>query len=405
MTFKSIWHYTAAFIAGLLAITGCKTTRVLPTSPATDTVAVVPSPPADTTTYYVTATGDTLETLGEEVDKQVFRLMKDTVSIIGVGDIMMGTNYPDASYLPPGGAKSLWAPVFPVLQNADVTFGNLEGVLLNKGGIPKYCSNPKLCYLFRTPDSMATHLVTAGFDLLSMANNHAGDFGQPGRNNTKKVLDSLGIAHAGLLSTPSRILKQDGMIYGFAAFAPNTGTMSINKLDSAKQIIAHLDSLTDIVIVSFHGGAEGSKHEHVTRKREIFYGENRGNVYNFAHELINSGADVVFGHGPHVTRAIEVYQNRFIIYSLGNFCTYARFNLRGPNGLAPIVKVYTDSVGAFRYAEITPIVQRGEGGPVIDDQKRVIKKIKKLTDKDFPEHNLTITDEGLVVVNPGNDKH
>ena len=67
--------------------------------------------------------------------------------------------------------------------------------------------------------------------------------------------------------------------------------------------------------------------------------QNRGSVYRFAHEVVDAGADVVFGHGPHVTRALEFYRDRLICYSLGNFATYRRFNLSGPNGIAPIVKV------------------------------------------------------------------
>jgi len=240
------------------------------------------------------------------------------------------------------------------------------------------------------------NLVDAGFDVMSMANNHAGDFGPEGRENTVKVLDSLGINHAGLIERPYCLITIDGIKFGFAAFSPNTGTLSINDHEEAKKIVTHLDSMSDIVIVSFHGGAEGSKYQHVLRETEFFYGENRGNIYEFAHDLINSGADIIFGHGPHVTRAIEVYQNKFIAYSLGNFCTYARFNLKGANGLAPIIKVYTDHRGKFLWGQIIPIFQEGEGGPKIDPQKRVIKTLQELTSTDFPEVEISINDDGLI---------
>ncbi|MTI20445.1 CapA family protein [Fulvivirga sp. RKSG066] len=335
-------------------------------------------------------------TIQDSVELNVYRVLKDTVSIIGVGDIMMGTNFPETYYLPPNQGKDLLAEVDSVLQSADVTFGNLEGVILNEGGDPKYCRNPKVCYIFRSPEYMVQNLKDAGFDVMSTANNHAGDFGNPGRKNTMRVLDSLEIHHAGLESKPYATFMMDGMKYGFAAFAPNTGTMSINDLGKAKEIITHLDSISDIVIASFHGGAEGSKYQHVNRKTEYFYGENRGNVYQFAHELINSGADVIFGHGPHVTRAVEVYKGRFISYSLGNFCTYARFNLRGDNGLAPIIKVFTKSNGEFIKAEVTPIIQRAPGGPKIDSNKGVIKRLQDLTSKDFPEVKIKIDDSGII---------
>lgn len=332
----------------------------------------------------------------DSVELAVSRVLKDTVTIIGVGDIMMGTNFPEDHYLPPNQGKDLLSDVDSILQSADITFGNLEGVILNEGGDPKYCRDPKVCYIFRSPEYMVQNLKDAGFDVMSTANNHAGDFGTPGRENTMRVLDSLEIYHAGLQSRPYVTFEKEGMKYGFAAFAPNTGTMSINDIPGAKAIVAHLDSISDIVIVSFHGGAEGSKYQRVERKTEYFYGENRGNVYQFAHELIDSGADVIFGHGPHVTRAVEVYKNRFIAYSLGNFCTYARFNLRGDNGLAPIIKVFTNSTGEFLHAQVTPVIQYAPGGPRIDHKARVIERLQYLTSKDFPEVKIKIDDSGLI---------
>ncbi len=321
---------------------------------------------------------------------------RDTVSLIGVGDMMLGTNFPDPSYLPGNRGKDLLREVTPFLQNADVTFGNVEGVILNEGGDAKKCKDPSICYIFRSPEWLAPRFAEAGFDVMSTANNHAGDFGDPGRFNTQRVLDSLGMAHAGQQNTPYTFFVRNGLLFGFAAFSPNTGTMSINDIPGAKKIVHHLDSLADIVIVSFHGGAEGSDYQHVPRENEIFYGENRGDVYAFSHAVIDAGADVVFGHGPHVTRAIEVYNNRFIAYSLGNFCTYARFNLRNENGLAPIMKVYTGPDGKFLYGEITPVIQRGEGGPSLDSEGRVIKVIQELTKKDFPEGQVSIDDTGRI---------
>jgi hypothetical protein len=156
----------------------------------------------------------------------------------------------------------------------------------------------------------------------------------------------------------------------------------------------------DILIVSFHGGAEGADHQHVTRQNETYLGAGRGNVYAFAHRVIDSGADIVFGHGPHVTRAAEIYKDRFIIYSLGNFCTYRRFNLRGPNGIAPIMKVYLTPAGRFLKGEIIPAHQPGSGGASLDPRKRVITKLQELTRTDFPEIPLHIDQQGIITM-PG----
>lgn len=377
------------FLSIIISLTySCKSTKTLTSTKNTSLDTLIVSDTVITPVVVIE--------IQDSIELSIHRLLKDTLQIIGVGDIMMGTNFPNDSYLPPADGKYLLKDVADILSNADVTFGNLEGVILDDGGKQKYCKNPKLCYLFRSPEAYLNNLKTVGFDVLSTANNHAGDFGNEGRINTMKMLDSLGFHHAGQLTRPYTTFMIDAMRYGFVAFSPNTGTVSIHDLKNAKSLVQHLDSISDVVIVSFHGGAEGKKYQHVTRKTETFYGENRGNVYRFSHALIDAGADVVFGHGPHVTRAVEVYKNRFIAYSLGNFCTYARFNLSGDNGLAPIINVHTTATGEFIKALVTPIIQIRPGGPRIDPQRRVIKKLQELTKKDFPEVPISIDDNGVI---------
>ena len=321
----------------------------------------------------------------------------DLVTIIGVGDMMLGTNYPSKNYLPPNGGDDLLADVRSILQNADVTFGNMEGAMFDGTGTANRCRDMSKCYVFRSPASYIKHFSDAGFDVVSLANNHSGDFGAAGRRGTKAVLRNAGIAYAGLAGTDeTAIFERNGVKYGFAAFAPNSGTCDVRNIARAKEIVASLEAKTDIVIVSFHGGAEGASHQHVPKRTETYLGENRGNVYKFAHAVIDAGADVVFGHGPHVPRSIELYKDRFIIYSLGNFCTYGRFNLRGATGIAPIIKLTTTKNGAFVSGEITPIYQQKTHGPKVDPQKRAIAKLKELTAADFPGSDLEITADGKV---------
>lgn len=320
---------------------------------------------------------------------------KDTVTVIGVGDIMMGSNYPNV-VLPPQNGTLLMKEVEHVLKNADVTFGNLEGTLLDSGGTPKSCRDPKVCYAFRSPVAYVQNLVRAGFDVMSLANNHAGDFGDIGRKSTIKTLDDAGILHTGQLPRRYITFEKEGVRYGLAAFSPNSNCISINNLREAQEIVKELNGICDIIIVSFHGGAEGGQYQNVPRKHELFHGEDRGDVYNFSHQLIDAGADIIFGHGPHVTRAVEVYKNRFIAYSMGNFCTYGGINVSGINGLAPIVKVFTDPTGKFLQAEITPTYQIARDRVKIDTEKRVIKKMQELTKKDFPEVPVRIDDNGLI---------
>lgn len=375
----------------------CKTTKPITNAPEPeskkDTIAYSLEPD---TTYLITQQGDTLSSLDQEVEIAIERLLPDTVTIAAVGDIMMGTNFPNSSYLPSDTGRYLWKDVKPLLKQADITFGNLEGTILDQGGEQKSCKNPKVCYLFRSPTYLTGNFKESGFDLLSVANNHANDFGATGRRNTQRVLDSLNIAHAGSIDQPFTLVKIGHLKIGFCAFAPNRGTVSIHQYEIIKNTIQHLDSLADIVIASFHAGAEGSKHQHVTRKREYYYGEDRGNVYELAHLMVDQGADIVLGHGPHIVRAVEVYKKRMIAYSLGNFLTYGRFNLRGLAGEAPLLELKTDATGAFLEGRIHAFRQSYSLGPRNDPNLSAIKTIQRLSLKDFPENPIRIHDNGKV---------
>ena len=320
---------------------------------------------------------------------------KESITLMAVGDIMMGTTFPNVkAYMPKPGVNP-FEKVQTTLAEADVLFGNLEGTLTDTGKNAKHCKDPSKCYSFKSPTYLAQYLNSAGFDVMSIANNHIGDFGKIGIENTKRTLDQNGIAYAGVFSKRTTTFTKNGIKYGFVAFAPNKDCIKIHNITQAKQMVAKLNETCDIVIVSFHGGAEGSKHTHITRKTETFYGENRGNVYKFAHAVIDAGADVVLGHGPHVSRAMEVYKNRFITYSMGNFCTYERFNLRGIKGYAPIVKLELDkNTGQFLSGKIISAKQIDGVYPFLDNTNAAFKEIKKLTLADFPENKLTFLDDG-----------
>jgi poly-gamma-glutamate capsule biosynthesis protein CapA/YwtB (metallophosphatase superfamily) len=310
--------------------------------------------------------------------------------------MMFGTTFPSPGFLPPhDDPKLLLGSLADTLRSSDITFGNLEGSFLDRGEPVKKCRDTSICYLFRMPERYASVLDYCGFDLLSLANNHFGDFGWPAAEATRRLLDSFGIKYAGIPDIWYATIEKDSVKYGFCAFSPTAGAPDINNIKQASSIVQSLSARCDIVIVSFHGGAEGANYQNVSRTTELFYGEQRGNVYEFAHAMIDSGADIIFGHGPHVTRAVELYKDRFICYSLGNFCTYGRFNINGPNGIAPVMRVTTDRTGKFVSAKIIPVYQ-GSEGVRFDPQGRVIKKIRELTAADFPETELIITPEGNI---------
>lgn len=327
------------------------------------------------------------------------------INIVAVGDIMIGSSFPNVGFLPPNDGRDSFKYVKPHLKG-DVVFGNLEGVLLDEGNSTK-CPNapaidpetgqakPITCYAFRMPTRYAKIIKDAGFNVLSLANNHTGDFGDVGRNSTKTTLADVGIYYAGLLSKPTTTFTKNGVKYGMVAFAPNIGTLSINDLDTAKKYVKELDKKVDIVIVSFHGGAEGAEHTRIPKTTEMYLNENRGDVYKFSHSLIDVGADIVIGHGPHITRAVEVYQDRFIAYSLGNFNTYGAFNVRGLNGIAPIINVTMQKDGKFVSADVVSIYQTKEHGLRIDKQNRAFGELKRLTELDFPNSGLKFSDNKI----------
>lgn len=322
----------------------------------------------------------------------------DTVKIAAVGDIMLGTAYPDSSFLPKFNALNLFKPLSPYLQSANIRFGNLEGTLTDDLSQVKSCDTDGRCYFFAMPTSFSLSLKKAGFNVLSLANNHLNDFGSIGRKSTKKSLRSQGIHYAGLTECPVDVFTSDGVRYGFCAFAPNAGTTSIKEMKRAARIVHYLDSISDVVIVSFHAGAEGAEGQNVTRRKEYYIGEDRGNVYEFAHRMIEAGADVMLGHGPHVTRAVEVYKKRFITYSMGNFCTYRCVSVAGLCGVAPLFQIYTTPKGEFLKAKIIPTHQKKFQPPTYDPGKKAITVIQRLTKEDFPEMSdvIKITNEGWI---------
>ncbi len=326
-----------------------------------------------------------------------FVCAKNDITLTAVGDIMPGTNFPSQEYMPPAEHLNLFKNAIPFLKKSDIVFANLEGAILNDGECIKVCKSEDSCFAFRIPELFLPVIKNAGFNLLSLANNHISDFGTLGKNNTVNLLSQEKIHHAGLSEVPLTLFKINALTIGFAAFAPNIGTVDIRDLVSAKAIVSYLASKADIVIISFHGGAEGIEHRNVTRGTELYYGEDRGNVYEFSHLMIDAGADVVLGHGPHIVRSLELYKERLIAYSLGNFCTYSRFNLLGHKGVAPILTLTLSPKGVFKKGKIIPFFQEHKKAPLYDASKTAIKEFIELMHQDFPETRLQIdNDTGII---------
>ena len=318
-----------------------------------------------------------------------------TLNLAFVGDIMPGTTFPD-SRLPEKDGATLFKDVDSILTAADVAAGNMEGALADEGETTK--KGGKFSYSFRVPTRYGKLIADAGFDFMSMANNHAFDFGLDGVKSTEATLHSNGIAYSGIGGRKeSAIVERNGIRYGFCAFGHNSYTLKHADQENVKRIIGNLREKADIVIVSFHGGAEGTAHKHLPQGKEMFLGENRGDLRNFAHFCIDNGADVVYGHGPHVVRAVELYKNHFIAYSLGNFCTPYGVNISGISGYAPVLQLTVNAAdGTVVGGKIHSFIQQRGKGPRRDPLNLVAKEIRSLTNADFSNPKLTIANDGTI---------
>ena len=324
----------------------------------------------------------------------ILPLHAQTLNIAMTGDIMMGTTYPSIM-LPANDGRDLFRDAKEILAGADLTVGNLEGAICD-GGRSTKGTGPN-SYAFRTPTSYGHLLKEAGFDFLSMANNHANDFGLEGIESTESVLDAQGILYAGIAGrVESTIIERKGLTIGLCAFGHNSYTLKHTDLNTVGRIVDDLVSCCDLVIVSFHGGAEGRTKNHLPNGPETFLGENRGSLRQLAHFCIDHGADVVYGHGPHVVRAMEVYKDRFIAYSLGNFCTPYNVSLTGISGYAPVVEININADGSFIDGKIHSFLQTRGIGPREDAAGSVARVIRNLSAADIPQSQATIDAQGNI---------
>jgi poly-gamma-glutamate capsule biosynthesis protein CapA/YwtB (metallophosphatase superfamily) len=320
---------------------------------------------------------------------------KPTLRIRAVGTVMPGTDYPSEEHLPPNDGRDYFDEVRALLSDADLTFANLEAALCDSGETWK-SRYRKQAYAFRTPRRYGRYLKDGGIDLVSIANNHARDFGEDGLVSTTSLLDSLGIAWSGPVGTYAS-LERNGLRVGMIAFHTACHSNYMNDLETAERLVRRVDAGHDVVLISFHGGAEGNEALHVPNEREFFCDEDRGHVRLFARRMVDAGADLVLGHGPHVPRGMETYRNRLIAYSLGNFATYGRFCLKGARGTGLVLEAILDDEGCFIEGRILPTRQIDRGIPIRDHQGRATALVRKLSIEDFLDTSVLISRNGRIL--------
>ena len=245
------------------------------------------------------------------------------------------------------------------------------------------------------PTKSVQLLVDAGFDFMGIANNHIYDFWEEGTLSTIKTLKDAGIGVAGTKECETSIRDIKGVKYGFCAFGHEDYSLKTQDTATVRRIVQQLRKQVDIVIVCFHGGGEGTAMRHVPYGTEIFHGWDRGDVRQFAHLAVDCGADIVYGHGPHVPRAMELYKDHLIAYSLGNFATIG-MGTAAQVGYAPLLVARIDGNGKLVDGKIHSFRQPGRIGPRRDASNSAAREIWALTQEDIKDNKLNIADDGTI---------
>jgi len=317
------------------------------------------------------------------------KIPEGVVAIVATGDIVMGST----PNLPSDGGRSFFSDVETDLAG-DVVLGNLEGTLSTGGG-SKCGKGSTNCFAFQTPPSYARWIQQAGFTVLNLANNHAYDFGAGGLRQTTDALAGVGLEWTG---RPGQITVQKvgGIRVALVGFAPYPWAQSLTDITAAKKLVRKAARSADVVVVTMHAGAEGSDRQHVRRGTELFLGENRGDSMRFAHAVVDAGADLVVGSGPHVLRGMEWYQGRLIAYSLGNFAGYKVFSLGGPLSTSVILRVTLRGDGKFETGRLVPTHLVGAGLPAIDPAEAAHGVVRTLSRQDFGARAVKISSDGIL---------
>ncbi|MFI6784046.1 CapA family protein [Micromonospora sp. NPDC050276] len=337
-------------------------------------------------------TGAPVSTAGPEATGPAASGQGGAISLSATGDIIMG-NAP--SRLPAAGGKGFFDSVEQALK-ADLVMGNLEEPLTVDTGTGKCGANSTRCFQFRAPPEYAAHLRDAGFDVLNQANNHGYDYGPKGYENTQKALKKYDLEHTG---APDEITVVDvkGVKVAIAGFSSYVWSNSLVDIAKAKTVVAKAATMADLVVVQVHMGGEGADKTRVKPGTEMFLGENRGDPVKFSHAMIDAGADLIVGHGPHVLRGMEFYQGRLIAYSLGNFAGGGNsLSNDGRLGWGGVLKVSLKPDGSWAGGSFTSTYMNSAGKPTMDPDDRGLGLVTELSRTDFPKGGARLDGQGKI---------
>ncbi|MDX6540399.1 MAG: hypothetical protein QOI71_2009 [Gaiellales bacterium] len=312
-----------------------------------------------------------------------------SVTIAWVGDTVLASKYGT----PPAAGRGSMAPVVGPLRSADIAFGNLEETL---SSLPDgKCGASPNCFAFQAPPSYAKLMGSAGFDVMNLANNHADDFGVAGERSTEGALRRAGVRWTG---RPGQItvIRRNGLRVALLGFAPYKWASRLERIGTAKALVRGAAAKADLVVVAMHAGAEGASATHVPHGTETFLGENRGDSRRFAHAVIDAGADLVVGSGPHVIRGLERYHTRLIAYSTGNFAGYKNFGTGGTLALSAILRVQLRGDGGLVAGRWISLRLDSDALPHPDPSAASARLVARLSREDFGTAAAQVGGDGTI---------
>lgn len=271
------------------------------------------------------------------------------------------------------------------LKNKDLFLVNLEGAFCKNKSDIKKCSSDKCFKVIHEESKTLRKLKELTVDYTSLGNNHILDCSKTGEEYTQELMRKNNISYSGTREKPYTIIQRKNKKIAVYSVGFNNFISSFNDKSKFTQIAKELSEKKarkeiDYIIAMIHMGTENKEVSSlVTGETEIFYGENRGNPKEIAKFLIDNGADVIVGHGPHVLRAIDIYKNKVIFYSLGNFYTDKGINTNGLNGLSVLANAEIDDHGNFVRGKLISLQQQTSHKPLIDLQMKSCKRVNELS--------------------------
>jgi len=314
------------------------------------------------------------ETNQQEIKEQVTiqpAANENEVKLICIGDVCLDRRI--AQSIEEYGSDYPFAGVAETFKWADIIFANLECPVSARG------IGAKKQFVFRAKPKYVDVLKKAGITVTCLANNHMLDYGPVGLTDTVKNLDEAGIGHAGAGKNSDEakqpcIIEKNGLkiaflsFYGFASIPGQflCSSPCVARPDfNFEQEIKNAKQNADIVVVSFHWGAELSDTPSVTQQK-------------LAHRAVRGGADVVIGHHPHTLQGVERYNGKLIFYSVGNFL----FTSPTPKTNDTIIVKLTLAKNGVTDHNIIPVRIDGVRPRIADENEsgRIMARLEKLSE-------------------------